>query len=348
MGRPEANRERIGDMLVASGLITNTQLGEALGAQRSSRMPLGKQLVALGYVGEAQLIQVLSNQLSVPWVSMERVEFPGELLSLLPAELVDRYTVMPVYIRSVKGRGDTLYVAMDDPTDDMALSAIATATGLKVRAMIASPSELRNAIEERYFGKRPASTPPAVRGAQFGDESTGRISKPGRLPTKPKPEDESKVLERAPIKEEPKAKRPPPPPKPGARVEGAVPVDQYAAPSNPPGQEGSGRTLTLLDGTRIQLPSTKKGAASHGASKVRHVVKAVSAASAELGAAAGPLRWHDIVQAVIDAAAARGVTLSRKEIGEAWKQARAHEASAQAERSSPAAPKPVDKSPKNA
>jgi hypothetical protein len=212
---------------------------------------------------------------------------------------------------------------MDDPTDDMALVAIASATGLKVRAMIASPSELRNAIEERYFGKRPASTPPAVRGAQFGDESTGRVSKPGRMPTKAKPEDDAKA------KDDPKAKRPPPPPKPQARVDGAVPVDQYAAPSNPPGGEAPGRTLTLLDGTRVKLPSNKKAATAHAASKVRHVVKAVSAASAELGASAGPLRWHDIVQAVIDAAAARGVTLSRKEIGDAWKEARAHEAKAQ-------------------
>src|SRR5688572_4793764 len=145
MGRPEANRERIGDMLVAAGLITNNQLSEALHAQRSSRLPLGKQLVALGYVGELRLVQVLSNQLSVPWVSIERVEFPGELLSVLSAELVDRYTVLPIYVRHVRGRGDTLYVAMDDPTDDVALAVIAQATGLKVRAMIASPSELRNA-----------------------------------------------------------------------------------------------------------------------------------------------------------------------------------------------------------
>lgn len=307
MGRPEANRERIGDMLVASGLITSAQLAEALTAQRNSRLPLGKQLVAMGYVGEVKLIQVLSNQLSVPWVSMERVEFPGELLSLLPSDLVDHFTVMPVYVRHLRGRGDTLYVAMDDPTDDVALSAIAQVTGLKVRAMIASPSELRNAIEERYFGRKPASNPPLPRAAQFNDEATGRISKPGRMPTsKAKPEADGK--------------RPPPPPKAPARVDGAVPVDQYAAPSNPPADVS--RTLTLLDGTRIQLPSNKKGGTSQTITKVRHVVKAVSAASAELGANGGALRWHDIVQALLDAAAARGVTLTRKEVGDAWRDAR--------------------------
>ena len=316
MGRPEANRERIGDMLVASGLITRVQLGEALEAQRKSRMPIGKQLVALGHVGEAQLIQILSNQLSVPWVSMERVEFPSELLSLIPAELADRYTVMPIYVRNVRGRGDTLYVAMDDPTDDHALLAIAQITNLKVRAMIASPSELRSAIEERYFGARARTSrpPETAPQPQFNEEPTGRVSKPGRTPAKPKPEQDDSKQAKA---------KPPPPPKVPQRVEGAVPVDQYSAPSNPPSD--ASRTLTLLDGTRIQLPSAKRAQTAQAITKVRHVVKALSAASTELNSG-GPLRWHDILQAVLDAAAARGVTLTRNEVAEAWRNAKAEPA----------------------
>ena len=309
MGRPEANRERIGDMLVASGLISNSQLGEALIAQRTSGLPLGKQLVALGYVGEAQLIQVLSNQLSVPWVSIERVDFSADLLARLPSDLADHHSVMPVYVRNVRGRGETLFVAMDDPTDDVALAAIANATGFHVRAMIASPRELRTAIEERYFGAKPVSRPPASARApaSFGEERTGQLPKPGPSP---------RVAPPAPVEERP-AKRPPPPPKvPTARHDGSVPVDQYAAPSRPPAADSS-RTLTLLDGTRIHLPSGKKTGSAQTIGNVRHVVKAVSAASADLGTG-GPLRWHDIVQALIDAASARGVTLTRKEVADAW------------------------------
>jgi type IV pilus assembly protein PilB len=313
MGRPEVTRERIGDMLVASGLISTAQLNEALAAQRTSRLPLGKQLVALGHVREGQLVQVLSNQLSVPWVSLDRVEFSAELLARLPAELADRYSVMPIYVRNPRGRGETLYVAMDDPTDEEAISAIGRTTGLKVRAMIASPSDLRGAIEERYFGAR-ASKAPAVAGAFMRDErGTSSLVQEKRVRAANKAEEE--VRNGKP--------RPPPPPKvppAAARTEGAVPVDQYATPSRPPG-ESSSRTLTLLDGTRIQLPSGKKPNTAQPATQVRHVVKAVSAASIELGNGS-PLRWHDIVQALIDAAALRGVTLTRKEIADAWLQAK--------------------------
>jgi type IV pilus assembly protein PilB len=311
MGRPEANRERIGDMLLASGLISAAQLNEALAAQRASRLPLGKQLVALGYVREGQLVQVLSNQLSVPWVSLDRVEFSAELLARLPAELADRYSVMPIYVRNPRGRGQTLYVAMDDPTDEEAIDAICRATGLRVRAMIASPSDLRSAIEERYFGARASKLPtPAALGFQQERASTPPSGKRPR----PQPNAEEEARNAKP--------RPPPPPKlPGPRADGAVPVDQYATPSRPPGDSSSSRTLTLLDGTRIQLPSAKKSTAVQPATQVRHVVKAVSAASVASGTGA-PLRWHDIVQALLDAAAARGVTLTRKEIAEAWTQAK--------------------------
>lgn len=323
MGRPEVTRERIGDMLLASGLISRAQLDEALAAQRTSRLPIGKQLVALGYVRESQLVQVLSNQLSVPWVSLDRIEFSAELLARLPGELADRYSVMPVYVRNPQGRGETLYVAMDDPSDDEAIAAIGRTTGLKVRAMIASPSDLRSAIEERYFGARISKAPAPAAGAARDDRS-GSFVREKRVPTLPKAEPETRTPAREPQDEARAIKRPPPPPKaPPAppRVDGAVPVEQYATPSRPP-NESSARTLTLLDGTRIQLPSAKRATATQPATHVRHVVKAVSAASVENGHA-GPVRWHDIVQAMIDAAAARGVTLTRKEIAEAWLQARA-------------------------
>jgi type IV pilus assembly protein PilB len=326
MGRPEVTRERIGDMLLASGLISRAQLDEALAAQRASRQPVGKQLVALGYVRESQLVQVLSNQLSVPWVSLDRIEFSAELLARLPADLADRYSVMPVYVRNAKGRGETLYVAMDDPSDEEALAAIGRTTGLKVRAMIASPSELRGAIEERYFGLRPSKAPTPARAVTRADRS-GSFVREKRAQPAPAVEAEARGPARD-AQDEARAGKPRPPPPPKApptppRIEGAVPVDQYVTPSRPPNAK-SGRTLTLLDGTRIQLPATKPANAVQPATEVRHVVKAVSAASTENGHA-GPVRWHDVVQALIDAAAARGVTLTRKEIAEAWRQARARQ-----------------------
>jgi type IV pilus assembly protein PilB len=318
MARAEAPRERIGDMLLGLGLIIRTQLDEALAAQQKSKLPLGKQLVANGAVSEVRLTQVLSNQLSVPWVSLERVEFPAELLARIPSEIADRHSVLPIYVRNVRGRGATLYVAMDDPTDEDALRKIADIATMPVRPMIAPPTEIRRAIEQRYFGATPGPF----------DESTGLRNLPQRGAKQFAPANDNRAKDplkdttgQAKLDPTGKQKKPPPPPGPAqARTDALVAIEQYEAPSQPPADTAaSTRTLTLLDGTKVKLPTSRKQAPNPDVRAVRHIVKAIRTARADLQSE-DPLRWHDIVQAVIDALEIRGVRLTRKEIADAWQE----------------------------
>lgn len=313
MARAEAPRERIGDMLLGLGLITRPQLEEALVAQQKTKLPLGKQLVAIGAVTEVRLTQVLSNQLSVPWVSLERVEFPSELLARMPGEIADRYSVLPIYVRNVRGRGATLYVAMDDPTDEEALRKIADAASMPVRPMIAPPTEIRRAIEQRYFGAQPGPF----------DETTGLRNLPPRGAKQFAPANDNKQPDKAIGGNTGKHKKPPPPPGPApTRPEAIVAIEQYEAPSQPPPGSAAARTLTLLDGTQVKLPSARKASPSQDVRAVRHVVKAIRSARADLQSE-DPLRWHDIVQSILDALEARGIRLTRSEIAEAWQQQKA-------------------------
>jgi type IV pilus assembly protein PilB len=312
MARADAPRERIGEMLLSLGLITRAQLDDALKSQGGSGLPIGKQLVALGSVSETRLTQVLSNQLSVPWVSLERVEFPAELLARIPAELADRRSVLPIYVRSVRGRGATLYVAMDDPTDEDALQELSNVASMPVRPMIAPPSEIRRAIEQRYFGA-------SGRRATHSEPATGLRAVPkvnGKPPAAP-PVTASDA-------KSPKAKKPPPPPDAKtARPEGVVSIEQYETPSQPPPAAAQPqRTLTLLDGTQIKLPSAKAaGAETSEVRAVRHVVKAIRSARSDKSVE-DPLSWHDIVQTLLDALEGRSIRLSRREIADAWERAR--------------------------
>ncbi len=324
MERPEITRERLGDMLVAASLITKGQLDEALAVQQKSGIRIGKQLVELGYVTEVQVTQILSNQLSVPWVALDRVEFSVQLLSLVPGELAERFTVMPIYVRRVRDQGETLYVAMDDPTDEDAIRLVATAARLPVRPMIASPTDIRRAVDARYFGgddSAPMQQLPTLEAAR-SPEPPARAAEPVRAP--PETARTTQEMARA-TQETARASRvkPPPPPARVSRPEGLVPLEQYEAPSQPPQSAAKGRTLTLLDGTTISLPLPGRSASHAEVTLVRHVVKAVRSACADLGIEEHP-RWHDVVQALVDALTERGVKLTRKEVAEAW--ARRHAA----------------------
>lgn len=150
----EPTRLRLGELLVDARIITPEQLAEVLEIQKEDGRRLGILLVERGLVNETQLTQILSQQLSVPWVSLYHVDFSKRLLSMVPRDVAVKYCLVPIYVRHVRGQGDTLYVAMFDPTNVEALRICAAWSGLPTRAMIASPSDIRNAIDV-YYGPGP-------------------------------------------------------------------------------------------------------------------------------------------------------------------------------------------------
>ncbi len=163
-------RVRIGDMLVAAKMVTPEQVAEALAAQRDSGRRLGEELVAKGFVTEIQLTQVLSNQLSVPWVSLQRIEFTRDLLNLVPAEVANRLCVIPIYVRAIKSKY-TLYVAMDDPSNEDVIEELTAAVGLPIKTMVSPPSEIRHAIRVYYFGAAPQVAPESRRASRHPEAS---------------------------------------------------------------------------------------------------------------------------------------------------------------------------------
>jgi len=230
-------RLRLGDMLVAAGLVTEAQVQEALGEQKKRGKRLGETLVALGYVSEAQMTQIVSNQLTIPWVNLYHVDFSRELLDLVPAALAEEHSLVPVYVRNVRRQGDTLYVAMEDPLNLDALQLVADHAGLPVKPMVASPTDLENAIRVYYLGLPPL------------EEEEARPSMPA--PRKSDIEElelaEDELQELADSLPPPDVDAEPEPEEQGPTATPSVP---------PPARPGPGfLTLTLLDGTQVRLPS---------------------------------------------------------------------------------------------
>ncbi len=151
--------KRIGELLVEAGVLSQSQLEQALFAQRKDGRKLGQLLIELGLVSEVQLTQTLSRQLSVPWVSLYHVDFSRSLLNLVQREIAEKYCLVPIFVRRVRKQGETLYVAMDDPTNEAAIVEVARATSLGVKPMIACPSDIRAAIRVYYLGETAPESP---------------------------------------------------------------------------------------------------------------------------------------------------------------------------------------------
>jgi len=159
------DRLRLGETLVEAGVITAETLKRALDLQKERQLRLGTILLQEGFVTESQLVQALSLKLSIPWVSLWRVDIPDELLEMVPVNVAEEFFLIPIYIRTTKGGERALYVAMNDPTDEDALRFVTASARMPVKPMIAGPSDISAAIRFYYYGEEDASPsvpPPAA------------------------------------------------------------------------------------------------------------------------------------------------------------------------------------------
>ncbi|PYS05316.1 MAG: type IV-A pilus assembly ATPase PilB [Acidobacteria bacterium] len=138
---------RLGDLLVAGGVITPQQLEEALTYQRSKGGRLGICLIRLGYLTEDVLHSVLTRQFGVALMDLSESAIDPEVVKLLPRELAVRYQVVPV-----RRTGNVLSVALNDPNDVVLLDELRFRTGCKIiEPLLARESQIREAID-KYYG----------------------------------------------------------------------------------------------------------------------------------------------------------------------------------------------------
>ena len=150
---------------MSAGLIQQAALDAALRDQAADGRRLGEILVARKLVTDTQVTQLLSHQLALPWVSLAKITPDPLLIALIPREIAERHHIVPIYLRRVKTQS-TLYVATDDPTHEGALRDCAKASRMEVRPMVAASHDVRNALDAWYgTGAHPSSaaaaSPPA-------------------------------------------------------------------------------------------------------------------------------------------------------------------------------------------
>jgi type IV pilus assembly protein PilB len=142
---------RLGELLLREKRISPHQLQEALTHQRTSGGRLGFNLVRLGFVKDEDITAVLSRQYGVPAITLDQFELDAEVVRLVPGDTALKYLVLPV------GRsGNTLTLAMSDPTNVFAMDDIKFMTGLQIEPVVASESAVREAIGRYYGGRSPA------------------------------------------------------------------------------------------------------------------------------------------------------------------------------------------------
>jgi len=143
--RRQGSMSRLGDRLVAEKLISTDQLQKALAEQKGSAEKLGTILVRLNFITEDSLVSFLSKQYAIPAITVAQVDPDPDVLKLVPEQIAKKHGVLPI-----KRMGNTLTLAMADPTNVFALDDVGFMTGLQIQPVVASEAAIRKAFERLY------------------------------------------------------------------------------------------------------------------------------------------------------------------------------------------------------
>ncbi len=137
--------KRLGEMLVDAKVISEAQLEQALVLQKQTKERLGQYLVNNGYITEEQLIQVLRLQLGIDMIDLNKATIDPSLIQYVPKSLAKQHRVVPVKLD--KG---TLYLAMEDPMNFVAIEDVKIASNKRVVPLIAYHRAIDRALNVLY------------------------------------------------------------------------------------------------------------------------------------------------------------------------------------------------------
>jgi type IV pilus assembly protein PilB len=138
--------KRLGEMLLEAKLLTSEQLESAIAEQKKSGHMLGAVLLRLGVLHEDELMALLQRQLGLPLVDLESTPCDEQALAKVKEEMARKYLALPLEIEGRK----TLVVAMADPLNVAALEDLRFHAGMFIRPVLASPSQIGEAIDRYY------------------------------------------------------------------------------------------------------------------------------------------------------------------------------------------------------
>jgi len=173
---PTAMERKLGELLVNDKVITQKDLEAALRRQEENGASLGRILIDMDLATEWEMAAALGKQLNVPFITLSHYEIDPQILASIPAEIVKRYQIVPV-----DRTGDTLTVALADPSNIFLLDELRLLTKCTIVPVISFESDIKEAIE-RYYGNDETAVGEMLKdiseedSAQYGEKQIEEIA----------------------------------------------------------------------------------------------------------------------------------------------------------------------------
>ena len=140
-----AVRKSLSDLLLEEKLITREKLDVALETQQKEGIRLTEALLKLNLIKPQDLAAILSVQLNLPYIDLQRHKIQPAALRLISESMARKHTLIPLDVV-----GDSLMVVMADPQDIQTIQDIQTQVKMKIEVALGISTDILKAINLNY------------------------------------------------------------------------------------------------------------------------------------------------------------------------------------------------------
>lgn len=138
-------RERLGQLLLDSGVIDDEQLEIALDEQKTNGGMIGNILVSKGFVDKDTLYHYLERQVGVEYIDLDKCPISEEAIQLTPRKIAKKHNLIPIKVED-----GALTVVMADPLNIFAIDDLRLSTGHDIKVLLGDIEIITNLLLEYY------------------------------------------------------------------------------------------------------------------------------------------------------------------------------------------------------
>lgn len=143
MGKDDIHLVGLARRLAMDGLLSEGQAAEAVSKAKSRKQPIVSYLVEEKILPATQIAEIAADEFGVPLLDLAAFNLELAPVELVSLKLIQRHHALPLW-----QRGNTLFIALSDPTNIAATDEIKFQTGLNTDMVVVEEDKLTRAINE--------------------------------------------------------------------------------------------------------------------------------------------------------------------------------------------------------
>jgi type IV pilus assembly protein PilB len=136
--------------LVAEGLMEEQVALDASVRAGKKGLTILAWMIKNNELDPEALINAASVEYGVPTLDIRAIDLSIAPVSLVDESLIEKHNAFPLYLR-----GNSLFLAVSDPTDQEVIDAISFSSGFRVEPILVAPNHLEAAIERAQHSATP-------------------------------------------------------------------------------------------------------------------------------------------------------------------------------------------------